>query len=196
MQKEGSTILKSQFQRIRTIQAKLSGHCTVKLVINEKEKCAGPRGGEPSCRAGPSPLPGRCRHSSLAAPPHTPLIIASSPRDSSVDWSLRDWSRYISELSSQLGFRPTLGERERTVLQLEVRLFERLVQIMKSHIFPCWELDPSVTGLPGWKRAQKARRPVWQRFSACSPARVPLHCNLGWGLSLLGLVEERFKLFP
>ena len=56
-------------------------------------------------------LPGCCGRSSPAAPPRTPLVIASSPGDGSVAWSLRDWSRYDSELSSQLGFKPTLGER-------------------------------------------------------------------------------------
>lgn len=45
------------------------------------------------------------------------------------------------------------------MLQLEVRFFERLVQIMKSHISPCWELDPSVTGLLGWKRGYVLRKP-------------------------------------
>ena len=50
--------------------------------------------------------------------------------------------------------------------------------------------------LETWLRAQKARRPVQQRFSACSPARVPLRYNLDSGISLLRLVEEHFKLFP
>lgn len=45
------------------------------------------------------------------------------------------------------------------MLQLEVRFFERLVQIMKSHISPCWELDLSVTGLLGWKRGYVLRKP-------------------------------------
>lgn len=44
------------------------------------------------------------------------------------------------------------------VLQLEVRFFERLVQIMKSRISLCWELDLSVTGLPGWKRGYVLRK--------------------------------------
>lgn len=50
------------------------------------------------------------------------------------------------------------AQGERVVLQLEVRFFERLVQIMKSRISLCWELDPSVTGLPGWKRGYVLRK--------------------------------------
>ena len=33
----------------------LSGHGTVKSVINQKKKCAGPRGGEPPSEQGPTP---------------------------------------------------------------------------------------------------------------------------------------------
>ena len=50
--------------------------------------------------------------------------------------------------------------------------------------------------LETWLRARKARRPVWECFSARSPAPVRLRCNLDWGASLLRLVEGRFKLFP
>lgn len=69
------------------------------------------------------------------------------------------------------------------MLQLEVRLFERLVQIMKSHISPCWELDPSVTGLPGWKRGYVLGKPggrvaAFQRVLASTGAPA-LYLRLG-----------------
>lgn len=108
--------------------------------------------------------------------------------------------RCLSKLSSQLGFKPTPGERggERVVLQLEVRFFKRLVQIMKSHVSPCWELDPSITGLAGWKHGYVLRKPggLCGRFK---PVRSSLRAPCGTllcDISLLRLMEKCFKLFP
>lgn len=84
------------------------------------------------------------------------------------------------------------------VLQLEVRFFKRLVQIMKSHVSPCWELDPSVTGLPGWKHGYVLSKPGglcgrFKRVLSCT--RAP-HGNLDCGINRLRLMEKCFKLFP
>ena len=143
----------------------LSGRSAAKLVINNTKKYVRRWVLEPLSRAEPQLLPqGQPKlFPSLTAQPCTPLLIASSPGERGLDWSLRDWAEVClqTELSIRIQTHPG-REGERAVLQLEVSFFGRLVQIRKSRISPCWVLDPSVTGLPGWKRGYVLRKPGGQ----------------------------------
>lgn len=150
------------FQRINLAQTLFSGHAAIQTIISNKRK---PTPCWPHRRR-PEQSPSSCpQYQPVLLPILTVscLIVSSPGVRPRFGWEPEGFGAapLQTELSIRIHTHP--GGREtvcvHAVLLLEVRFFKRLVQIMKSHISPCWELDPSVTGLPGWKRGYVLGKP-------------------------------------
>lgn len=127
-------------------QAMFSGHSAIEMLSDSKKATCAVAG------CGAAVQPGRPGRSTPCFPCHG--LATWGER-----FALKPEVLPPTELSIRIQTHPG-RERERAWYFSWV--FETLVQITRSHVGPCWELDLSVTGLSGWKRGYVLGKQVWQ----------------------------------